>query len=389
MSTLAPDPGATWEQTATAVREWLATNATDLEPFRHELAEDIDTERERVRPLQQMLWDAGWNRLGWPVEVGGLGGSAVHRYVVADELHRAGYVYPHLMGATEIIAPMLVRFAPHLAAMHVARGVRGDEVWSQGFSEPDAGSDLGSLRTRAVPDGDGFRLTGQKMWSSNASISSWSCVLARTGDADSGYRGLTMFWVDLTAPGVRVVPTLLGNHRHETSEIFLDDVYVPATHLVGDVGQGWPVVMYLMQFERGAYSWGRQADMHSLLDELIAEHESEFGPDADRVLGDAYLAVLALRSQARDTIGELSAGHDLGPQISIDKVLMTAAEQTITEAARRLVFPRLELADESDEFAEVWRRRWAYSRITSIYGGAIEVQRDLVAERLLGLPRGR
>jgi acyl-CoA dehydrogenase len=389
MDVIAPDPHATWDQTAEAARAWMAARRDDLEPFRHEHPEDVDAEFERFRPLQRMLWEDGWNRLGWPVEVGGLGGSALHRYVVAEELSNAGYVYPHILGAAEIIAPILIRYAPHLAADHVPAGLRGDVVWCQGFSEPDAGSDLGSLRTKAVPDGDGFRITGQKMWSSNGHLSSWSCLLARTGEPDSGYRGLTMFWVDLHAEGVRVVPTLLADDRRDTSEIFLDDVYVPASHVVGEVGKGWAVVMYLMQFERGAYAWCRQADMHSLLTELIRDHRDEFGPDADAVVGDAYLSLLALRAQARDTIGELAAGNDLGPAISIDKILMATAEQTTTEAARRLLYPRLELADPTDACAELWRKRWAYSRITTIYGGAIEVQRDLVAERLLGLPRAR
>ena len=389
MDVIAPDPHATWDQTAEAARAWMAARRDDLEPFRHEHPEDVDAEFERFRPLQRMLWDDGWNRLGWPVEVGGLGGSALHRYVVAEELSHAGYVYPHILGAAEIIAPILIRYAPHLAADHVPAGLRGDAVWCQGFSEPDAGSDLGSLRTKAVPDGDGFRITGQKMWSSNGHLSSWSCLLARTGEPDSGYRGLTMFWVDLHAEGVRVVPTLLADDRRDTSEIFLDDVYVPASHVVGEVGKGWSVVMYLMQFERGAYAWCRQADMHSLLTELIRDQRDEFGPDADGVVGDAYLSLLALRAQARDTIGELAAGNDLGPAISIDKILMATAEQTMTEAARRLLYPRLEFADPADACAELWRKRWAYSRITTIYGGAIEVQRDLVAERLLGLPRAR
>ncbi len=154
--------------------------------------------------------------------------------------------------------------------------------------------------------------------------------------------------------------------------------------------------MYLMQFERGAYAWGRQAAMHSSLAELISEHAHGLGPDAAAaaspdacaVIGDAYLALFGLRSQARHTIAALAAGHDLGPEISVDKLLLSSTEQTITEAARRLLYPRLELADATDPDADLWRSRWAYSRITTIYGGAAEVQRDLVAERLLGLPRG-
>ncbi len=389
------------EETAAAFRTWLATHEHDLAPFRTEVAEELEEAIARQRPLQQRLWDDGWNRLGWPAEVGGLGGTALHRFVVMEELAAAGYVNPEILGSVEIIAPMLVRYAPALAARHVAGGVRGDEVWCQGFSEPDAGSDLGSLRTRAIPDGDGFRISGQKMWSSNGHLAQWCTLLARTGDADSGYRGLTMFWVDLSEPGVRVVPTRLESGRADTAEIFFDDVRVPADHLVGDVGQGWTVVMYLMQFERGAYAWGRQADLHTQLAELIDRHHPSGADDAGRtdpatasgdadratVVGDAYLALFALRSQACATIAELAAGRDLGPAISVDKILLSAAEQTTAEAARKLLWPRLELADDPE--AALWRSRWAFSRITTIYGGAGEVQRDLVAERVLGLPRGR
>jgi alkylation response protein AidB-like acyl-CoA dehydrogenase len=387
MNVGAPDPDANLADTAASFRAWLASHAEELEPFRHEYAEEVDLAVARFRPLQRMLWDDGWHRLGWAPELGGLGGSPVHRFVVAEELAAADYVVPEIHGTVEIIAPMLVRYAPHLAAEHLAPALRGDVFWCQGFSEPDAGSDLGSLRTKAVPDGDGFRLTGQKMWSSFGSVASWACVLARTGEP--GYRGLTMFWVDLSQPGVLVVPTLLGSGRCDTAEIFLDDVYVPGTHLIGEVGQGWAVVMYLMQFERGAYAWGRQAEMHTYLAELLRDHADEFGPDAEEVVGDAYLAIFATRSQARDTIGQLAAGKNLGPEISVDKILLSTAEQVMTESARRLLSPRLELAGTSDEYAELWRSRWAFSRITTIYGGAGEVQRDLVAERLLGLPRGR
>ncbi len=384
-----PDPVAPLRQTAEQFRGWLERNHEALEPFRHEVAEELHLSSARFRPLQKLLWDHGWHRLGWPVDVGGLGGSPLHRYVVAEELAAAGYVNPAIHGSVEIIAPMLIRFAPDLAARHVPKGVSGDEVWCQGFSEPDAGSDLGSLRTRAIADGDGFRVSGQKMWSSNGHIASWCCLLARTGDPDEGYRGLTMFWVDLSAAGVRVVPTKLESGASDTSEIFLEDVHVPADHLIGGVGEGWAAVMYLMQFERGAYAWGRQADLTTQLTELIVDHVDEFPANADELVGDAYLSLLGLRSRCRDTIGALAAGTNLGPAFSIDKILLSKAEQTMTEAARRLLSPRLELAGTDDAVAELWRSRWSFSRITTIYGGAGEVQRDLVAERLLGLPRGR
>jgi alkylation response protein AidB-like acyl-CoA dehydrogenase len=393
------DPDATLSRTGALFREWLTDRSDALGPFRTEVAEELDLSYARFRPLQQLLWDDGWHRLGWPTDVGGLGGTPLHRYVVAEELAAAGYVNPAIHGSVEIIAPMLIRFAPALAAQHVPRGVRGDEVWCQGFSEPDAGSDLGSLRTRAVVDGDGFRISGQKMWSSNGHLASWCCLLARTGETGDGYRGLTMFWVDLAAEGVRVVPTKLESGVSDTSEIFLDHVFVPRSHLIGEVGQGWAVVMYLMQFERGAYAWGRQADLLTQLTELLAELPAEHAPDntgttdstgtTEEIVGDAFLALFGLRARCRNTIGSLAGGEDLGPHFSIDKILLSAAEQTMTECARRVLHPRLELAGTDDALAELWRSRWSFSRITTIYGGAGEVQRDLVAERLLGLPRGR
>jgi alkylation response protein AidB-like acyl-CoA dehydrogenase len=380
------DPTASLADTAAAMRAWLALEQQQLEPFRDEHAEDIDLMVARFSPLQRILWDAGWTRLGWPVEFGGLGGTPVQRFVVIEELAAAGYALPEVFGNLEIIGPMLMRFAPQLAAEHIPLASRGEEVWCQGFSEPDAGSDLGSLRTRAVPDGGGFRITGQKMWSSYGTASSWCCVLARTGDADSGYRGLTMFFVDLHAPGVRVVPTRCDSGRAETVEIFLDDVYVPGDHLIGDVGQGWETVMYLMQYERGAFAWLRQAEHHCYLRDLL--QRSDMFPDrADSVVGDAYVSMFALRSQVRDTVARLAAGESLGPEISIDKIMLGVCEQTMTETARRLLGDHLELGD--DDLGDWWRQRWSYSRVTTIYGGASEVQHDLVGERLLGLPRGR
>ena len=265
-----PDPSASLEQTAVEFRTWLAANEAELSVHRAECLGDLSDALLADRPIMQRLWDAGWMRLGWPVEVGGRGGSSAHRAIVMDALATAGYAVPAFYGPVEIIAPMLIRYAPRLAAAHVAAGARGDEVWCQGFSEPDAGSDLGSLRTRAVQVDGGYAITGQKMWSSNGHVSQWCCLLARTAEQGSGYRGLTMFWVDMNASGISVVPTRCESGRAETAEIFFDEVFVPASHLIGPVGEGWSAVMYLLQFERGAYAWERQADLHGQLQGLVA-----------------------------------------------------------------------------------------------------------------------
>ena len=381
------DLGTSVEGTRVAFRAWLTELAAELEPFRHEHPGDFQDNFMQFQPLQRLLFDEGWTRLGWPESCGGLGGSALQRATVLEELAAGGYAVPEGLGSVEIISPMLLRFAPHLAGVHIRDALRGDEVWCQGFSEPDAGSDLGSLRTRAMGDGDNFRLTGQKMWSSYGSIASRSCVLARTGAPDSGYRGLTMFWIDLDGPGITIRPTRCESGRDEVAEVFFDDVLVPADRLIGPVGGGWAAVMYLMQFERGAYAWKRQAELHSALQELIDDADPDAVHAHSDDIANAYLAVFALRSQAISTLATLTAGTDLGPEISVDKLLLSAAEQTVTDAARAVLWPALELDDSA--VAHRWQRRWSFSRITTIYGGAAEVQRDIISERLLGLARGR
>ncbi len=382
-----PDPTSSPEAIGAAFRSWMTEHRDELEPFRHEHPGDVGDNVAAFRPLQRLLFDAGWARLGWPEAVGGLGGTPTQRATVLEELAAAGYTLPEIYGSIEIIAPMLIRFAPELAAANVSDAIAGNEVWCQGFSEPDAGSDLGSLRTRALPDGDGFRVTGQKAWSSNGHLAQRCCLLARTGEPDSGYRGLTMFWVDLDQPGVTVRTTQCESGRAEVAELFFDDVAVGADRVVGGVGKGWQVVMYLLQFERGAYAWKRQAELHTQLSELIDGLSPTARRDGAEAVGNAYLSLFALRSQCAPTFAALTSGVDLGPEISIDKILLSTAEQTVTDSARTLLWPALELDDTV--LAATWRRRWSFARITTIYGGAAEVQRDLVAERLLGLPRGR
>ncbi len=385
------DAGADPEASRAEVRDgfcrWMHDHVDDLAPFRRERPVSLEEQLAEQRPLQRLLFDAGWTRLGWPVAHGGLGGSRLARAVVIDELAAAGYAVPELLGNTDIVGSMLVRFAPEIATEHLGPAIAGDEVWCQGFSEPDAGSDLASLRTRAVEDGDHFRITGQKTWSSDGHLATGCVLLARTGPVDSGHRGLTMFWLDMSTPGVTTRPIACVDGRAEVAEIWLDGAVVGRDRVVGDVGGGWRAVMYLMQFERGAYAWQRQADLRARLEELLAQRAPTPSPAAPGILGDAFLRYYALRAKCRGTLAALDAGCELGPEISVDKVMLGLAEQSVADAARSLMWPPF-VTDDGDD-AALARRRWAYSRITTIYGGSAEVQRDLIAERLLGLPRGR
>jgi acyl-CoA dehydrogenase len=375
----------------TGLVEWLESNAGRLAPFRGHRAGPIEDVFVHERGLVRMLGEAGWSRHGWSEDVGGLGGTAALRAVLYDELAASGYVIPEAFNVLETIGPMLCTYAPDLARVEMPAFLAGERLWCQGFSEPDAGSDLAGLSTRAVEDGDAFRVNGQKTWVSFGHVAGACGLLVRTGAPDSRHRGLSILWVDLSLPGVTVRPIRAASGRNEFAEIFLDDVIVPRSCLVGDLDRGWAVAMHLLQFERGMYGWLRQSVLHRGLEEALEtvgdETETSPGSTAAAAVGGAYLAALSLRSKCRKTVARLAAGEFLGPEISVDKLLLSAGEQTVLDAVRLLAFPSFEIDDTPS--AQRGRADWFFSRSASIYGGSAEVQRDIVAEHLLGLPRGR
>jgi acyl-CoA dehydrogenase len=368
-----------------ALRGWLADHAEELRPFAALTAGSLADVFEHERGFQRILYHDGWTRWGWPHEVGGLGGSLALRAVVYEEVYRAGYVLPEAYQVSEVLAPVLVKYAPDWAAECLPKFLNGDEHWCQGFTEPDAGSDLASLRTRAVEEDEHFRVSGQKVYTSDAHLARWCSLLVRTGAPGSAHRGLSMLWVDLKLPGVTVRPLIAASGRDEFSEVFFEDVLVPKSCLIGPLNGGWSVAMYMLQFERGTYAWLRQALLHFHLERACKEAAAT--PALAPIVGDAYLALYALRARARETVTRLAAGESLGPETSVDKLLLSTAEQAVFDAVRHLDWPLLETGDSNN--ASAMRVAWFYTRAASIFGGAAEVQRDIIAERLLGLPRSR
>jgi alkylation response protein AidB-like acyl-CoA dehydrogenase len=347
--------------------------------FSLELADVVDVQRE----LQEELFAAGWVRHGWPEELGGLGGDARHRAAVYDELGLRRVPIPESYLTVETLVPMLSVHAPGLAQRHLTDLLRGAERWCQGFSEPDAGSDLAALRTAAVRDGDDWIVDGHKIWTSQATVSQRCVVLVRTGTTESRHRGLSMLLVDHAIPGVEVRPIRTMSGRDELGEVLLDGARVPGDRLIGEPGDGWALAMYLLQWERGMYPWQRQAGLFATLDELLARAGDAIEP---RALADAYLSVLPMRLSAGHTIRRLAAGETPGPEVSVDKVMLARAELAVFDLVDVVLDGELELGDDPD--AAEWRHDWLFSRSAPIYGGSYEIQRQILADRVLGLPRG-
>jgi len=361
---------------------WLSREAAQLARFKS-LPEGIDEQLAALAELQRVLFDSGWIRLGWPEAAGGLGGSPLLRAVIAEEMTRARYTIPFSFGVIDILVPAVIRFGdPAVTAATVPLVLRGDETWCQGFSEPDAGSDLGSLRTRATPVDGGFSVNGQKVWTSWGHRADRCLLLARTGTPEDAHRGITAFFVDVDQPGISVRELRAMNGESEFAEIYFDDVFVPFERVLGEVGGGWAVTMHILAHERGAAAWQRGTWMLQRLEDLIEAIPGDLKPDEQ--IGRIYAELYALQLMSRRTLLDLAADRRVGPSTSIDKILLATAEQSLFDAALDLL-PQMFTGEDAN--SNVWRNDYIYSRAASIYGGTAEIQRSIVAEHLLGLPK--
>jgi alkylation response protein AidB-like acyl-CoA dehydrogenase len=366
-----------------AIREFLASPAVDK--WRGTYLDDDPEEMRFTAGLMRLLYDTGFGRYGMPSSAGGLGGDVGHWAVLFDELARAGITPTGQHSLLVTLAYPLVKFAPHLAAAYLPEFLSGDGWWGQGFSESEAGSDLAALRCRARRQGDDYLISGHKIWTSHAETASRIFLLARTGTQESRHRGLSMILVDVDMPGVTVRPIKLASGRTELAECFFDDVRVPASRLIGAEGEGWAVAMYLLQYERAVWAWLRAAVLLQRLRALtgLLSDRTAHGADVNAGLGAVYLDLLSLRARSVDTVRRLAAGQTVGPEASADKLLLGACEQSVYDAARTLLGSRFLFGDASRQ----WREEWWYSRTTTIYGGSAEVQRGIIADRVLKLPK--
>jgi alkylation response protein AidB-like acyl-CoA dehydrogenase len=346
----------------------------------------LDEQMAQLSKVKRLAYDAGWMRFGWPERVGGLGGSTLTRAYLGEALTTRGIVEPGLYSMTEVLAPTMIDYAPaDLAAAVVPALLRGDETWCQGFSEPDTGSNLASLSCRAAPTADGWRVTGQKVWTSLAQYAQRCVLLTRTGTVDSAHRGITALFVDMDSPGILVRPIQTMHGVDEFSEVFFDDVAVPFARTVGEVDGGWAVAMDLLPYERSTSLWHRAAFLQRRLQDLL---EAAPARALDPVkLGEVTQLLYAFRARSRATQHRMANSEHLGPETSIDKVMLATAEQAIFDLVAEVLTDEVTIGD--DPASERWRTEFLYSRAASIYGGSAEIQRNIIARRLLELGNDR
>ena len=359
---------------------WLDEHAGELQPG--DGSHSLDGQMAQLARVKAAAFDAGWMRWGWPERVGGLGGPSIVRAYLGEALTYRGFVDPGPWCMTEVLAPTMINFAPAgLAARMVPRLLRGEEIWCQGFSEPGTGSNLASLSCRATRTEEGWRVRGQKVWTSYAQYADRCVLLTRTGPPESAHRGITALFVDMDSPGITVRPLETQHGTAEFSEVFYDDVLVPFDRTLGQVDRGWSVAMDLLPYERSTSLWHRYAFLARRLERFLEAAGGEAASPAEA--GEVALLLYAFRARSRATQHRMSAGEALGPETSVDKVLLATAEQAVFDLVAAGLAGPLTVSD--DPASERWRSEFLYSRAATIYGGSAEIQRNIIARRLLDL----
>ncbi|MDF3341283.1 acyl-CoA dehydrogenase family protein [Mycolicibacterium septicum] len=368
------------------VRQWLADNLVGEFAALKGLGgpgREHEAFEER-RAWNQHLAAAGLTCLGWPVEHGGRGLSVAHRVAFYEEYARANAPDKVNHLGEELLGPTLIEYGtPEQQQRFLPKILDVTELWSQGYSEPNAGSDLANVATTAELVGDEWVINGQKVWTSLAHWAQWCFVVARTEKGSKRHAGLSYLLVPLDQPGVEIRPIIQLTGDSEFNEVFFDDARTEASLVVGQPGDGWRVAMGTLTFERGVSTLGQQiryAREHSNLVELAKRTGAADDPQIRQRLTESWTGLQAMRSYALATMDVEQPGQD-----NVSKLLWANWHRELGEIAMD-VQGVAGLTLPEGEFDE-WQRLYLFSRSDTIYGGSNEIQRNIIAERVLGLPR--
>jgi alkylation response protein AidB-like acyl-CoA dehydrogenase len=375
------------------VRTWLAEHA----PSEPRPRLDAAAMREYDLAWQRTQWEGGWAGIAWPEQYGGRGLSPVQQLIWHEEYARTGMpsIDACFVGLNHAGPTLITRGSEQQKSFHLPRILRGEDVWCQGFSEPGAGSDLAALSTRAELDGDEFVVTGQKIWTSFAMIADFQELLVRTDRSGSRHHGITWLICDMRSPGIDVRPIKTMDGGAEFCEVFYDEVRVPASGVVGERDQGWRVAMSTLSFERGTAYTASQVRLSDTVEELISLARERTGPDGRRpAIADDELAgrlataraeVAALRAMTYTGICRNLRTATPGPEGSMLKLYWADIAQRVARLAMDILGP--DGVHANGDGPAGWSANYLRSFAASIGGGTSEIQRNIIGDRVLGLPR--
>ena len=386
------------EQFRDEVRVWMEANVPD--DLRGGRDEDLEPAERWQRGLDwhQKLHEGGWVGLWWPEEYGGRGASLLEQAIFNEEMSRLGVSQGVNLSGISLLGPTLMHWGTEAQKQRfLPKILPAEHIWCQGYSEPGSGSDLASIQTRAVEDGDQFVVNGQKVWTSWAQYSDWCFVLVRTDPDAPKHKGISYILVDMHSPGVTVRPLVQINGDAEFNEVFFEDVRVPKENLVGDLNEGWMVAITTLMFERvSSSSFYRFEKLLPQLHEVARRIELNGRPAIEDEAVRQQLAQFSIEAEAvkynelRRLTRQLH-GQPPGPEGSFSKILASELNMRVVDFAMELLGPYAVLAKGSP-FA-VDQARWSY-RMLSARGGTIaagtnEILRGVIGERVLGLPKAR
>ncbi|MDX2169125.1 MAG: acyl-CoA dehydrogenase family protein [Deltaproteobacteria bacterium] len=376
-----------------SVRDWLDTAlpAVFADPAQR-APRDAQQKIEASKAWQRTLFDGGWAGITWPREVGGRGATLVEQLLFNEACAAAGAPDSiNLAVALGLVGPTLIACGtPAQRSRFLPRILRGEDIWCQGFSEPNAGSDLAGLTTRGEVRGDHIAVTGQKIWTSFAQYADWCILVVRTDPTAAKHRGLSFLLVDMRSPGITIRPLVEMTGEAWFNEVFFDEVRVPRDLVVGEIDKGWDVVITTLAHERGgAAPHARlRRELNALLD-LARRQRRDADPGVRQQLAQLAVEVQLAKLTAYRNVSGIQRTGQPGPEGSILKLFWSEVEQRLMEVAGALLGPHASLWRDDPRAVDAgsWARELLWTRSATIYAGTSEVQRNIIAQRVLGLPR--
>jgi len=372
------------------VRAWLAENVPSEPLASYDTREGFEQHRE----WERRLFDNRLSMVMWPEHLGGRGCDLIDWLIFEEEYFAAEAPQRINQNGQLLLGPTLMEFGTEAQKRRFLPPMASsEEMWAQGWSEPNAGSDMAAIASKAIRDGDHYVINGQKTWSTRASFADWVFGLFRSDPESSRHRGLSYLLVPLDAEGVTIRPIRALNGKQAFAEIFFDNVRVPVENRIGEEGAGWQVAMATAGFERGLLlrSPARYQQAARRLVELYHRHpeQARRDPSLRDAVCEAWAGAEAYALSAYHTVGRLARGEKIGAEASINKIVWSELDLKLHETAMRLLGPRGELLAQAPEIGEEsrWLEGFLFAQAGTLYAGANEIQRNIIAERMLGLPK--